>query len=110
MECRPYPRLGHLLRAYFHQDCYLDAADDAEILADYKSVHSKDEIRETIADIERLLACHPTGLLEAAERLFRPDIILGGSDAQARDWFERILVYLRADDAARPPAGGPTME
>lgn len=105
-----YPHLAHLLAAYFHQDCYLDAADDAEILAGYIAHSTQGQILALIADIERFLHDHAEDPLPAAQRLFQPDIIIGGSNAEARDWFAAILVYLRTDDAACPPTGGPRME
>lgn len=86
MPSSRYPHLAQMLGAYFHQDCYMDGASDAEILDDFRAAKPASYVAATVKEIDRFLAAHPHGLLAALEATFAPDVTLGEDDDEACAW------------------------
>jgi len=87
MDSTCYPHLQQLLSGYFHQDWCNDHASDADVLADYVESNWRDEVSQTIDELDRYLGDHPTNLLAAVERDFTPMVDIGELDGEARQWF-----------------------
>ena len=52
-----------------------------------------------VADIARFLADHPASTLSRFELTFRPDVIIGADDEQARVWLRHAVDVLAAGSA-----------
>jgi hypothetical protein len=90
MHVESYPYLSTLLGGYFHQDAYDDGATEEDIVRDFIG-SSWDYQRLGIrADIKRLLHEHDDHLLEAIQQAFRPAVIVGRNDDEARAWLLKI--------------------
>ena len=95
MPSARYPHLTQMLGAYFHQDCYMDGASDSEILDDFRATKPAAYVAATAEEIDRFLAAHPAGLLAALDTTFAPDIIIGESEDEAREWLRAAATKLR---------------
>jgi len=85
-----YPYLSELLGGYFHQDAYDDAENDEEIMRGFRRSSWDYQRLGVRADIRRFLHQHRGDLLAAIERTFHPSLILGKTDAEAREWLTKI--------------------
>lgn len=95
MPAARFPHLAQMLGAYFHQDCYADGASDEDILAEFIANKPTGFVAATAEEIERFLNAHSGGLLAALDAAFAPDIIIGESEAEARDWLTAAARRLR---------------
>jgi hypothetical protein len=92
----PYPYLDHLLGSYFHQDALDDGETAEQIIEQFKATSHAYEVLGTRADIARFLALHEKEVRfrEVFERTFRPDVIIGRTDDEARAWLQTALDLL----------------
>jgi CdiI immunity protein len=110
MKDNTYEQLQQLVNAYFHQDWPDDHGDEEAVLTDFVHTNWSDDVQQTIAQIDRYLAEHPTGVLESFVSDFNPMITIGADDAEARAWLERARAHLSQhislspvrDDGGRP--------
>jgi len=101
MHVESFPYLENLLGGYFHQDCYDDGATDEDILKDFSSTSHDYERLGVRADIHRLLHQHGDQLLDFVQHVFQPNIIIGESNENARDWFLRVAKALEDSTSSR---------
>lgn len=90
MSTEVYPYLEQLLGAYFHQDAFDEAASEEEIIRDFKASSWTYQQLGVRADIQRLLHEHSDDLLDAVQRLFNPQVIIGHSNDEARAWLTKL--------------------
>jgi len=86
MDSTGYLHLQQLLSGYFHQDWCDDHASEADVLTDYVQSAWRDEVSQTIDELDRYLRDHPTDLLSRIERDFTPMVNIGKHDGDARQW------------------------
>lgn len=90
MANHPYFYLNQLLGAYFHQDAYIDGESDESILSTYIESSWPYQRLGVRADILRFLHNHPTGIREAFEKTFVPDVSVGEEDEGVRRWLTKL--------------------
>ena len=82
-----FPRLTHLMGTYLNQDWDDLYANEAEAILDFARTSWAGDLRETIAEIDAMLAGPVDGLLERYARQTGPwDLRIGETDAEARAW------------------------
>ena len=89
-----FPYLSDLLGGYFHQDAYDDDQDDEAIMRTFRQTSWEYQRLGVRADIRRFLHQHAGELLNAVELAFRPCIIVGSTDDDARAWLMKIDALL----------------
>ena len=90
-----YPELSAMLGGYFHQDWDLEQDSLSGVVANFVSTTDPAVVRATAAEADDFLKDHPSDLLAAFERAFRPEITIGQNDDEARDWLRWLAGELR---------------
>ncbi|QID19154.1 hypothetical protein G3580_16930 [Nitrogeniibacter mangrovi] len=106
MSNTAYPQLEQLLSGYFHQDWCEDHDTDGEVLTDYVQSTWRDEVMQSIDQLDRYLRDHPTELLAAFERDFTPMVVIGEGDDEARRWLQSARDQLAAQLESAPVRPG----
>jgi hypothetical protein len=97
MDSTAHPILYQFVNAYFHQDWDLDHGTETEVIADYIRTTWRDDVEQTIAQIDQYMRDHPTGLLATFDAEFEPMIIIGENDDEARAWLIRARDQMQSD-------------
>lgn len=79
-----YPHLRNLVKAYFHQDYEFET--DEEGWLEYAATHSSLDRLALGQDVRQFLDDHGDALLSAFSRIFSPDLTLGETNDEIRDW------------------------
>ncbi|MDB4987457.1 MAG: hypothetical protein JWN04_2635 [Myxococcaceae bacterium] len=98
-----FPYLHDLLGGYFHQRSYDDRCSTTDIIADFKAHSHAYQQLGVHADVQRLLHEHASNLLETIEQQFAPDILIGTSDTEAREWLIALDSALSEDSSSSTP-------
>jgi len=97
MNNTAYPSLRQLLGGYFHQDFYIVHGTEAQAITNYVRTNWRDDVEQAIEEIDRYLREHPIDLLAAFETEFKPCIIIGSNDDEARAWLIRTRDQLQSE-------------
>ena len=84
-----YPHLRNLVKAYFHQDYEFET--DEEGWMEYAATHSFADRKSLGQDARRFLDDHGDAPSAAFARIFQPDLNLGESNDEIRDWLEGAI-------------------
>lgn len=91
-----YPQLDSLIGGWFHQDFDLEGDTLEEIVAAYKTVHSREDWEGTRAEILRFLEGRDdTQVKEDFVRLFQPGVDAEAWGMSTRQWLLRIAELLQ---------------
>lgn len=90
------PHLRNMMSSYFHQDYDLSGPDDEAILKSYARHRGHEAIMSTVKEIEQLLSMPGDGLLVRFEdETGHGNMMIGESDAEAREWLETSCIILK---------------
>ena len=85
-----YPYLSDLLGGYFHQDCYDAGATDQQIVEDFMKCSWEYRRLGLRADLLRFVHLHEGQLVDAVQEAFAPNVILGETETEVREWMLRV--------------------
>lgn len=105
---RRFPHLTKLMDAWFNQDYDVGGGDEVDLLDDYARSSWADDVAETVAEIDLLLAMPTDGLLDFfISETGYGNMLIADDDEGARNWLlaarDRLVT---ASPPTRPPRSG----
>ena len=96
-EPTDYPYLQALMAGWFHQDCFVEGATDSQIVTAFVQTMDPASLERIDQEIDGFLMDHAGGLAASFTACFDPDVSIGETDAQTRDWLLWLKQALREE-------------